>query len=1432
MADSEAGKKGVLATVGGALKTGVSYVPSPRAWNPLRRERLEKAEEESERKKERVRADERKKLEGKKEEQAAHRIAPNIDREATEGGDLDLFNNKLLDALRRGQSRTRHMDVADAMIREVFTDAVFIMAIQSHDAVKTPLEEIDEEYAKEMKQRRARLAEELNRARTHKEYMIGKLSAHELDIIYVTAIGKIDLWEKQRWPEGKVKPHIAFFKFLESIAIREKNETKGEFIGMTLKYLSTKHTLTDSKEECERTLVDTGYINEYLYSRSAAPIDAAVESFHSIMSSLLATPTREMHPTVNVPGLGYNEHYPKALAEKKAWAEQMRPQYDKAKAAFDVAERVHNEVEDLCARVKKEGSVKLDNGEVITKKDAKKDGRLDKALQKAENDLKAARAVLDPVEREYRNRVDEVQRFEAEAKPEAFAKELSDHFRQRLEENRDSNVELSNVGEAMARRLPNIAVTKLLDKATELSDSMEEAALHFHPVMANKEQFDRVHDEVMKLLAGSLTDYSEAMVVKRVKEVVELIKGSPFASREFMQRMRAEIDSAGLSDGSKKLLADHLESVEMILYGKMDDSTKIVLERKPETYEDRRLASEWALKMTFRDYVHETQVFSYKKDEFEKRMKEFGQDIEAAVLPEEVKIRLRAVHKCMGSLTYSKSDIHNMIGKIANSYAFPLRKVVPLAVKDLKEKNYRNLAGLTEGEKVVARMVYEARRDKVESDQALSESKWTKFWKTVNWHLFTRESWLSRDLHHPGKLVWLWRKTIGQDVDDLVGYHPFKRSNWKEKRKIKVRGKRERLSKVPRWVDGAWGFFWKTYVIGVPLVGHLLTTPPLEHWYSYLWPLNWGRPVTLIAEEINGGRPIILPESHDRWYFTWSWTMPIEGEREDILIVHDTYDDPARLHERSDDFYRGEFGVGRRLEGETTDEGARRRLSWLRDHRDVLRFFMERRTLRQDVRVETLQRNPQTCWNTQSQFPQSCRDLGVNSMEAAASYQPVNRGGWEPGEMVCCTIRRHSTPVRDGLKLNTYMSDRFIDMLMVQEAGGTRITYQFLTGAANRGRWVQEWFLYTLPEDQIVHQFGIHERDNVRFLLVNGPRSQVENGATGIILPRCERARETEFLLPDHRDEFVRAWREEIVRSQAEAAPPVTVDPLTQQIPQQVLLQAFGTVKDAHPQWFEDVTQEYNRRVTREELVRGGLHPQMDATLDMLIERPEMMEVVRLYLPAGAMYHLEDTRFDEFVMNLYNHRRMGGSADDYNAFLEAGPGPMVHSAIGYGFIIQNAPQPAQSAEGGTQAQAAPVQSAAPVVTAVPQAPVRATIPDLSAEASRFYARQENIGFKDFLEGVTGGLFDDERDDGRVMAAVLASRFGGQRDRMERAIRQNVYAFVSSTTGPDAAQRNSYGLTISGEGAQLTVSVEDANSRRARTSLKTHIIRFVRGLQTR
>ncbi len=1723
----------------------MEYVPGSAARGAMKEAEKTRARLEEEKK-----AKEAERAETSAEDQ---RVNPNVDVRNIRGQDLTDFNNLLLDAIRKGKARGSDKDdkSADSVIWRVITHETFISAI-ANTQIKTPHEELDDDYAsKDMARRRRALASTLTSAATKKEFMLGDLTVHELDIIYVTimgtaeeqaseepgrlrkwmderrekrldkrdeklrkkgkpiperkrkaqpdkdvkSLGAVELWKNTAWPADLPRPHEAFLMFLEAVAVRNFPARKGEFIGNVLKDLSARTTFTSSNERPSRNLVDGGYINEYLYSRSSYPIDQAVDKFNGLVTALLNTPTSEMDRTLGVPGIGYSisedkrrellaarrKHIADAkgaldsvkaesasaaqaveaasrtvdsAAEALGQAEQKReaakkaydrmlafteeakatgslslrggktlkagtPEFDdalssaeskakkgiddavdeveaanealgRARASKETAEdvlRIRNEtvseieaevkrreanllelerigyeaaasdtrlwveearqrvqqqrgilkeaadaakaletaslalaaadsnvaaanasvanVEGIIRKARAEGSVTLKGG-VVLKADAPKlqeslaaataavasareaQARAQSGVRAAEEEVRrtapnvrTAEAELAKAEKEVGRREDELAKFEREHNPQAFARELSQHFKALLEDNREVGVDLEAVGDRMKERLPNIIVTRLLDKAEAMVGPMEEVAKIFHPEFIIEESLRA------SAMAEAGAKGAAAKAALEGAAAPKLLPAGPAAAgaaqepaaarqaRQLVTPQQAQAASAAAAipaSVSEAMLTQAQAGAGTLGSGEGAEHAGKLIVLARAMREDA--AAQWLLSRVKGPSIRDSEIFVQMKEKFDADMASLGADIESAEVPEEVKQRMRTVHRCMTSLMYpgemdgNPRAIKSQLREIREEFAYPLKKAGKLAVAGLKEKTFKNLTGISDGDKVVARMTYEARTPEIPSPVGKAVGKWKRFWNWFDDNILTAKAWVGRDTDHPGYLVLGWRKSLGEPVDLL-----FSRGGGvlgsRQKRVTKRWGT---IRRMPNRIRGVWGLAWRGYVAGTMIAGASITTHDW-HWYN---PFTWvTRPVTLLAERINGG-PIYIPNSQDHWYYPWSFVMPLEREREVKRVIHDTYDDPVMLPERGNKYYRDAYGVGtHRVPNETSDNGMSARLAWIQGHPDVLRFLQERTTGRQDVQVTHLRELPENCstrqqYNPQQhsapaataaqgtapapvssaqgtvtgidaprwapvQLPRSCRNLGLGSEEMIRDYSripsetlagPVDRDGWEPsqGLKVCCTIAVSSRAVPDGLRLNTYMSDRFVDTLMAFERGGGRVDYRYLTSRQNMARWVQEWFVIPPNDAGIITNFRIYDKSNVGFL------SMQSADATRILLPRCaQEARAPEFLIPANRDAFVTAWREEVVRSQSTLPTPVTIDPLTQDVSADVLQQAFDAVKLAHQDWFTDRTHDYERLQVRDQL--SLLNLQTDTAVDILVAQRDIFDMVKQFTVPGSAFLIVPPRSDEFVITLSQCKAgmLGEFAnctlDDFNPFSTTdGSGSRVEWAVNRGYISPRSADlhaDESSARGGTAdsgtAARAPAQAG-------PQQP---QIPALSQAGERFYARQENDTFNIFVHGVVNMLSEDRGNDGRVMRTALETRFANDPARMERAVKARIYNILTSSSAADLTIRNGWGLTIAGQGDTLAVSVADMG--RARGSLRSFVKTFVMGL---
>ncbi|MFN7991076.1 MAG: hypothetical protein U0R44_02855 [Candidatus Micrarchaeia archaeon] len=1285
----------------GRARRALAYVKERVPLSSWKKDRLAREGDDKVRREERARIETRKELEGA----ADQRAAPNIDVRTGLGEGHSPFTKSLLDAIRRGQSRTQ-TDTPDMMIRAVVCHPNFIDAI-AQGSIKTPLEDVDTEYSAEMSRRRKSLADQLRLASRHSDYNLGSVTAHEMDLIYVTMLGNVNMWAGAQWPDELPKPPEAIFKFLESVAVRERPGREGEFIGNVLKDLSSRRTITDSTERTLKPLIDSAYVDNYLYNKSAEPIDRAVASFKNLVGSLLETPSNQIHPELGVPGIGYTQEYQRKLNGVTQKLNDVKTDYDAAveactaaQAAYDQIQGVKTKVGGKWERIPDEGKRKQ-----AAKAEADAQGELDEAKQK----VLGLRGVLERLARE-------ASKFESEHCPEAITQELVDHFRAVIVSGKEMNADLKSIGEEMKGRLVHPEITSLLDEAARLAAERDE----FAPV----------------LIGTQVADAN--------------------------------------SEGPKEISFTNIA----------------------------------------RDMI------GYRVEEFRRKMERFESSIEDARLHESTKEPIRGIARGLKHFGVPRVFLDEQIGKVRETNAFPIRKAAHLAVDKLAKKEFENMVGITDAQRLTARMVWEAASSDLDSPQGKREGRWQKFKQWVGYHFFTVESWKNK-----GK--WLYGLTISSDIQDIRNFRQ------------KVKGKRPSgepyQTRMWRGPVGLAKLALKSYVAGGVLAGLVLSSGQVS-WYK---PWSWPAPIVRRA-----GGPFSISESH--WYAPWTWVMPVRSPQT-IRVIHDHYDIPDLLPERGNDYYRSAYGLGSDFSGQQTT--AAQRLEWLQRHPDVLRFFQERRSMREVVSWERLRHNetnPDQCSSSQRRIPQTCDDLlmpeilrnqvsapssvdrtrlvarAIQSYPAALVENPND--GWRedvPSMRVCCEVRITARAVRDGLMLNRTQSDRFVDELIALERGGTTVNYAYISNPDNRIRWANNWYLITQTENSIMEDFRVRDRANVQFILAQG--SPVSNK----LLPRCgERGEEREFIQQAHRDELVRMWVEEIRRAYANH------DPMAEIIPDATVASTFQTVMDQARTrgWVDDTTVEYERRQVRRELELLDL--QTDTSVDALVldwrttqqqgsgasTANNLFLFLRQFSSTGAIFRLGDQRSDEFVQMLVQHRQRGGSLADYDPFTSP-QGSRVQWASNMG-LIRSAEQ--FTPTGGDAGATAPAQSSAQQVQ--PPAP----IPDLSPQAERFYAAPANEGFKNFVEAVMLGLYQDTRGDGRIMQDVLGRRFGGNRDRMDRAIKAEVYRLLSSAEPIDVQARAGYHLSVSGSADSL--HVEDIQPQQARgvsTSLRNHILQFVR-----
>ena len=109
---------------------------------------------------------------------------------------------------------------------------------------------------------------------------------------------------------------------------------------------------------------------------------------------------------------------------------------------------------------------------------------------------------------------------------------------------------------------------------------------------------------------------------------------------------------------------------------------------------------------------------------------------------------------------------------------------------------------------------------------------------------------------------------------------------------------------------------------------------------------------------------------------------------------------------------------------------------------------------------------------------------------------------------------------------------------------------------------------------------------------------------------------------------------------------------------------------------------------------------------------------------------------------------------------------------------------------------------------------------LSKEAEAFWNSPANIMLSSLVEGAVNDLLKKDK----AIQSALSSKYGGDREKMDSAVKAEVYQFLNSQKGPDMNERGGYGIGIKGEGEDMSVDVQ--NRKLAVAGFRGHIRRFL------
>ena len=723
-------------------------------------------------------------------------------------------------------------------------------------------------------------------------------------------------------------------------------------------------------------------------------------------------------------------------------------------------------------------------------------------------------------------------------------------------------------------------------------------------------------------------------------------------------------------------------------------------------------------------------VRNHRLRQFEERVQKFEISIESARLPEQTKTELRGVVIAIKNLGVTKGFVEARLKEVKDTQAYPARRAAQLAVRKLQDTNGQRMLGeISDDQWIMARTIWESTGKGMQKANVGEEGFWENLRNgTVN--LFTGRLPKNPVARYPLQAVMLVPYYIPKWILKATVLNTnFKRRN----RNQWIYSTKEDGTKDKPVI--------RRKFLGLAQAG-LITAALMQIGFA-------------ASTTVHNSRSVRDGLAAHFWRFPvqvsvvpFTWMRPVAQDRTPHRLVYD--DDvniPERLSERGQDHYRRTYGVN-------NDEALR----WLQNHQDVLQFFQERRTLVHVTSWRTLPENPQTCRPNQQQV------------------------------VACNLLDMRTERIEDGLKLNVHKSDEFVQHLRsleqgTQGQGGQRITYAFLV--ENRRVWEQRGFLIPQREEQVMREYGVRVHENAQFLL-----AQLD-GATSALAPRVSLGASREYIVPEHRDEFVTLWR------QTASGVAGGANPAVQTVPAEVLRATFEQTKTAATQrgWVRDSTPEFERAQIMHQVER--LHLRTQTAMDALVAQPDVRSMVVQFANQGAAYVVNPARADDFVQLLVEHKSSGGNIQDFNPFTQP-QGSRVNWATSMGYISSAEVFQGQGAarEGSTNAAL-----------------------ETSPQLLTFYASTERSGQLDAaLKATLDALYEDAR-----AGPVMRAAFGGDRARTESAVRAEVFRLLTSNNDRDRMLRQQYGITVSGEGDGMHVQMD---ARRAR-EFSTYVLNFVR-----
>ncbi|MFH0737532.1 MAG: hypothetical protein V1827_02455 [Candidatus Micrarchaeota archaeon] len=821
-----------------------------------------------------------------------------VDVTTARGDEMQTFHNHLFAAIRTEYSRDADAAAPASIMRDVFTQPAWISVIRN-PPIPTPREEVDEEYAKDMKRTREILADTLTRARESPTFMIGDFTTHDLDIIYTAMMGTpverevtgtskdqkqtkdmktlnaVELWEADRdrgaWPKDLPTPPEAFFKFLVSVAKMTKTEEadQGEFVGNVCKALSAQgRTFTDWKELAYRNVVDSSFLNAELFENSKEPIEDACNVLLPRSQAINSLPSDKMDELDHVPGNGYLEIFEAGKKEREAAVADAGARLEAADTAKVAAEAnvtaAENEIIEaqgrhdylLLARktANSKGSVEIDGTRHM-----KGSAELEELITQADGRLEAVRNDTSATEGEFNE-----------------AKARLDYLLQaRKTANSKGSVEIDG--------------TRHMKGSADLEDLIADASKRSELAQENKTTADKTKAQAERTVAASnaalerevarfqkyvanespervcvdLSDYFRALLHNRDKSVSGL--------DQVMEKMGERMPNPHLMEllaSARKVADSRSKCIEA--FGRLLDTGLVESLHKEITDAkggSAQLALRSRLALEAKDpesvavltkalnrqegaLARDQAIYGFNENVFKGELASFREGVEKAPLPDDVKKELRKVVMEMTTLQYGASDVNASIDAIHEIYGKPFKKVAQRAVNALRgSQSTQQVGGLSRFAWVVARITFETRAGRIETPPPKALPPHKAIWEKIK-----------RVLAKPFLLMagfGGWYYELVMEKIDLIWTNPWHRRT--KKPDADHRPTDRKPKKVWNWLRGVGGLAGIFYITSIAM-GWLVSSAPSKandgswRWFSYLWPPNY---TTAIA-----GGPYYTKERH------------------------------------------------------------------------------------------------------------------------------------------------------------------------------------------------------------------------------------------------------------------------------------------------------------------------------------------------------------------------------------------------------------------------------------------------------------------------------------------------------------------------------------------------------------------------------------------